>query len=113
MQLLWWASGSFANVLLTMVAYKLILDDKAGILVGHIHSWKWMHIICVILTFIVAVPLIFFLPNSPVDAKWLTTEEKVHTIAAIRETHAGISNSSFKWSQVRECFTDPKSWLFV
>lgn len=112
-QLLWWASGSFANVLLTMVAYKLILDDNAGTLVGGIHSWKWMHIICVILTFIVAVPLIFFLPNSPVDAKWLTTEEKVHTITAIRETHAGISNSSFKWSQVRECFTDPKSWLFM
>ncbi|OTB09730.1 hypothetical protein K445DRAFT_342905 [Daldinia sp. EC12] len=110
-QLLWWASGSFANVLLTMVAYKLILDD--GHLIGGISSWKWLHIICVVLTFVVFVPLVIFLPNSPVEARWLSTEEKVHTITMIRRTHAGISNKTFKWAQVRECFTDVKSWLFI
>ncbi|KAM0417008.1 hypothetical protein ACHAPT_012974 [Fusarium lateritium] len=112
-QLLWWASGSLANVLLTMVAYKLILNDNANNLAGGISSWKWLHIICVILTFIVCVPLFFFLPNSPVEAKWLSTEEKIHTIAAIRESQSGIRNSSWKWSQVREAFTDVKSWLFI
>ncbi|KAJ6446971.1 allantoate permease [Purpureocillium lavendulum] len=111
--LLWWASGSFANVLLTMVAYKLIEDDAHGTLIGGLKSWKWLHIICVILTFIVAAVLIAFLPNSPVDAKWLSTEEKIHTIDLIRETHSGISNSTFKWAQVKECFVDPKSWLFM
>ncbi|KAK2595480.1 hypothetical protein QQS21_006820 [Conoideocrella luteorostrata] len=112
-QLIWWGSGSFANVLLTMVAYKLIVDDKVGGLAGGISSWKWLHIICVILTFIVTVPLIFFLPNNPSEAKWLNTKEKVQTIRIIRDTHAGISNKTFKWSQVRECFTDVKSWLFI
>ncbi|KAF4806914.1 putative transporter [Colletotrichum siamense] len=112
-QLLWWASGSFANVLLTMVAYKLILLDDAHTLIGGLSSWKWLHIICVILTFIMAVPLAFFLPNSPVEAKWLSTAEKVHTIKAIRDTQSGIKNSTWKWSQVREAFTDPKSWLFI
>ncbi|KAF3008252.1 hypothetical protein E8E14_000022, partial [Neopestalotiopsis sp. 37M] len=98
-QLLWWASGSFANVLLTMVAYKLIEDDDVGALVGGLSSWKWLHIVCVILTFVVVVPMFYFLPNSPVDAKWLTTEEKVHTIAMIRETYSGIVNTTFKWDQ--------------
>lgn len=112
-QLIWWASGSLANVLLQMVAYKLIQNDNAGTLVGNLAPWKWLHLICVVLTFVVALPLMFFLPNTPVDAKWLSTEEKIHTIARIRETHSGISNSVFKWSQVRECFTDPKSWLFM
>ncbi|KXH64354.1 FAD dependent oxidoreductase, partial [Colletotrichum salicis] len=72
-QLLRWASESLANVLLTMVAYKLILLDDSQALVGGLSSWKWLHI-CVILTFIVCVPLAFFLPNSPVEAKWLSTE---------------------------------------
>ncbi|KAI0376373.1 putative allantoate permease of the major facilitator superfamily [Hypomontagnella monticulosa] len=112
-QLLWWASGSFANVLLTMVAYKLIEDEGTSTLVGGISSWKWLHIICVILTFIVCVPLFFFLPNTPVDAKWLSDEQKIHTLETIRETQSGVSNSAFKWSQVRECFTDVKSWLFI
>lgn len=96
-----------------MVAYKLIIDDQVGGLAGGISSWKWLHIICVILTFLVAVPLIIFLPNNPSEAKWLTTREKVQTIRIIRETHSGISNKSFKWYQVRECFTDVKSWLFM
>ncbi|KAL1591757.1 hypothetical protein SLS60_011756 [Paraconiothyrium brasiliense] len=112
-QLLWWASGSLANVLLTMVAYKLIVSDSSGALVGGLSSWKWLHIVCVIITFAVFVPLLVWLPNSPVDAKWLTTEEKVHTISIIRREKAGISNSTFKWSQVREAFTDVKSWLFI
>ncbi|KAJ5608036.1 hypothetical protein N7537_004655 [Penicillium hordei] len=112
-QLLWWAFGSMANVMLTMIAYKLIIDDNTGVLAGSINSWKWLHIICAVLTFAIFIPLLIFLPNSPLDAKWLSTEEKVHTIQLIRETHAGISNSTFKWRQVRESFTDLKSWLFI
>ncbi|GJC80852.1 thiamine pathway transporter THI73 [Colletotrichum liriopes] len=83
-----------------MVAYKLILLDNSHALIGGLSSWKWLHIICVILTFIVCVPLMFLLPNSPVEAKWLSTEEKIHTITAIRESHSGIKNSSWKWPQL-------------
>ncbi|BCR86611.1 putative allantoate permease of the major facilitator superfamily [Aspergillus chevalieri] len=112
-QLLWWTAGSLANVMLTMVAYKLIKDDNAGTLIGGIASWKWLHIICAIVTFAIFLPLVFFLPNTPVEAKWLSTEEKVHTIEMIRRTRAGIVNSTWKWDQVKECFLDIKSWLFI
>lgn len=112
-QLLWWTAGSLANVMLTMVAYKLIKDDNAGTLIGGIASWKWLHIICAIVTFAIFLPLVFFLPNTPVEAKWLSTEEKVHTIEMIRRTRAGIVNSTWKWEQVKECFLDVKSWLFM
>lgn len=112
-QLLWWTAGSLANVMLTMVAYKLIKDDNAGSLIGGIASWKWLHIICAIVTFAIFLPLMFFLPNTPVEAKWLSIEEKVHTIELIRRTRAGIVNSTWKWDQVKECFLDIKSWLFM
>lgn len=102
-----------ANVLLTMISYKLIVDDNNGSLAGSISSWKWLHIVCAVLTFAIFVPLLIFLPNSPLDAKWLSVEEKVHTIEIIRDTHAGVSNSTFRWSQFRESFTDLKSWLFM
>ncbi|OJJ08747.1 hypothetical protein ASPVEDRAFT_47920 [Aspergillus versicolor CBS 583.65] len=112
-QLLWWTAGSLANVLLTMVAYKLLKNESAGGLAGGISSWKWLHIMCAIITFTIFVPLVLFLPNSPVEAKWLSTEQKVHTIEIIRKTRAGITNSTVKWSQVHECFTDVKTWLFI
>lgn len=112
-QLLWWTAGSFANVLLTMVTYRLIRDEGTDVLAGGLSSWKWLHIICAVITFAVFAPLVIWLPNSPVDAKWLSTEEKVHSIDIVRRTRAGILNSDFKLSQVRQCFTDPKSWLFM
>lgn len=96
-----------------MVAYKLIKDENAGALAGSIPSWKWLHIMCAAVTIAIFIPLVFFLPNSPIEAKWLSTEQKVHTIEIVRKTHAGITNSTFKWSQVRECFADIKSWLFM
>lgn len=96
-----------------MISYKLILNDNDGTLAGSISSWKWLHIVCCLVTFAIFVPLLIFLPNSPLDAKWLSTEEKVHTIEIIRNTHAGVSNSTFKWPQFRESFADPKSWLFM
>lgn len=96
-----------------MVAYKLIKDDNAGTLIGGIASWKWLHITCAIVTFAIFLPLVFFLPNTPVEAKWLSTEEKVHTIEMIRRTRAGIVNSTWKWKHVKECFLDVKSWLFM
>ncbi|KAL4905613.1 major facilitator superfamily domain-containing protein [Aspergillus multicolor] len=112
-QLVWWAFGSMANVLFTMVACKLILDDHSGALAGNISSWKWLHIMCAARSLAVFVPLCIFLPNTPLDSKWLSVGEKVHTIEIIRETHADIANSTFKWSQVREMITDLKSWLFI
>lgn len=106
-QLVWWAFGSIANVMLTIIAYRLV-NDNMGVLAGNIISWKWLHIICAVLTFAIFIPLLIFLRNSPLDAKWLSTE-KVHTIQIIRETHAGVTNSTFKTSQVRESFTDLES----
>ncbi|CEH12572.1 allantoate permease of the major facilitator superfamily [Ceraceosorus bombacis] len=112
-QLLWWAAGGLANVMLTMVAYKLIIDEGNVTLLHGLSSWKWLHIICAAVTFAIFVPLLLFLPNTPVDAKWLTRDEKVHTIAMIRETHAGVANRHFKWHHLRELYTDLKSWLFI
>ncbi|KAL4878771.1 major facilitator superfamily domain-containing protein [Aspergillus karnatakaensis] len=93
-QLLWWASGSLANVLLTMVSYQLIQNSNHGMLAGSIASWKWLHVVCCILTFCVCVPLFIFLPNTPLDAKWLFPEEKIHTIEIIRNTYSRVRNST-------------------
>ncbi|KAL4787737.1 hypothetical protein BJX76DRAFT_353997 [Aspergillus varians] len=94
-------------------------DDGCAVSVGHVGSARWRDqlvemasIICAVLTFLIFVQLLIFLPTSPLDAKRLSVD-KVHTIEITRETHVGITNSIFKWSQVRESFTDFKSWLFM
>lgn len=43
-----------------MVAYKLIIDEGSGVLVAGIASWKWMNIMCAIITLVIFAPLVIF-----------------------------------------------------
>ena len=40
-------------------------------------------------------------PDSPVEARFLTEEEKVLAVKRVAEAKLGIKNKQFKWYQVR------------
>lgn len=84
--------------------------------IGHIEGslapWKWMYIVIGILTFIWAIPLLMFLPDSIGKANFLTEEER--KFAADRVVIAGTGRTEdVKWKldQALECLVDPKTWL--
>ncbi|OAL65527.1 hypothetical protein A7C99_2624 [Trichophyton rubrum] len=52
-----------------------------------------------------------FLPNSPMDARFLTDEEKYHAVKRLAENKTGIVNKRWKWNQVTEAVLDPKTWI--
>lgn len=52
-----------------------------------------------------------FLPNSPMDARFLTDEEKYHAVKRLAENKTGIVNKRWKWNQVIEAVLDPKTWI--
>lgn len=54
-----------------------------------------------------------FLPDNPIKAKFVTEREKAIVVDRIRADQTGVENKTFKWDQMREAFTDPKSWLAV
>lgn len=56
--------------------------------------------------------MIIFLPDSPVTAKGLTEREKRIAVERLRDNQTGIENKHLKWYQVREAFTDYKTYLF-
>lgn len=43
----------------------------------------------------------FFFPDSPVEARFLTQEEKVLAVKRVAEAKLGVKNKTFKWYQVR------------
>lgn len=57
--------------------------------------------------------LLIFLPNSPAQARWLTTEERIHAVDRIRANQTGMKDNHFKWAHVWEAVTDLKVWLLV
>lgn len=74
----------------------LILDMDG---MGGMHGWQWLFILealpAIFLTFVV----LFYLPDGPQDAQWLTTEERAwldQTLAAERQNRESIHKISWK-----------------
>ena len=52
-----------------------------------------------------------FLPDSPVQARWATPEEKVKYVERVRTNDQGIKQKVFRREQALEVFRDPLPWL--
>ncbi|KAI1338203.1 allantoate permease [Xylariaceae sp. FL0016] len=75
-------------------------------------SWQIMFLLFGLITVVVGILVMVFLPDSPMTSR-LTREEKLWAIERVRENQTGIENKHFKAYQVVECFLDPQSWLLA
>ena len=77
--------------------------------VGGLAGWQWLFLIegspAVLLGFVV----LFYLPNGPQDARWLSSNEK-KWVADMLARSAAASTTSGRHS-LRDCFTSPVVWL--
>lgn len=53
------------------------------------------------------------MPDSPVTCWYLTDREKYVALERVKNNNTGVEDKKIKWYQVRECLTDPKTWLLV
>ncbi|KAI5919310.1 allantoate permease [Camillea tinctor] len=74
--------------------------------------WQIMFLLFGLITIVVGVLVVLFLPDSPMSSR-LTREEKIWAIERVRENQTGIENKHFKLKHVRECFRDPQTWLIA
>jgi hypothetical protein len=54
---------------------------------------------------------VLFLADNPMEAKFLTHEEKVFAIERVRSNQTGIENRKFKLNQAIESFRALQIWL--
>ncbi|KAK0383914.1 hypothetical protein NLU13_8005 [Sarocladium strictum] len=105
---IWFAGNSVGGLLSSLMAFGVgHIDD-------HVKPWRWMYIILGVVTFIWAIPMLIWLPDSIDKAKFLNEEER--RIAAERTIVAGTgstANSHWRLDQFKECFIDPKTWFIV
>ncbi|WOO79996.1 putative transporter [Vanrija pseudolonga] len=98
-----------------MVGANTIISGILGYGFYHVKShhglkgWQWMHIAIAIVSFISAIIIFIFLPDSPTQARWASEEEKVKLVERVRANNQGLKQKKFKKEQVMEAFTDPYS----
>ena len=78
---------------------------------GSIAQWKLLYLILGALAIFNGVLVIFFLPDSPNTARFLSEEEKIAALERVRLDQAGTHNKKIKRYQVVETFKDVRTWI--
>ncbi|BFZ63539.1 hypothetical protein YB2330_004664 [Saitoella coloradoensis] len=85
--------------------------------VGHIPDsaplaiWQYLFIMVGSISMAWSIFVFFAMPDSPMNAWFLTPEEKYHAVQRLAENQTGIVNKQWKWDQVREAMVDIKTWI--
>ncbi|KAL4965449.1 putative MFS transporter [Aspergillus stella-maris] len=77
---------------------------------GALKPWQYIYIFAGVLTFLFGI-WCFFLPNDPLNAWFLTPEERVVAVERLRKSQTGVKNRKLKPGQLKEAILDVKVWL--
>lgn len=55
----------------------------------------------------------WIIPDSQLNARWLSERDRVLAVARVRSNQQGIGNKHFKKYQLVEALRDPMTWAFV
>lgn len=103
-----WVTSALAPVCAAFISYGLLWSHSAVL------PWKLFMIVTGGLSVVLSVFVWFFYPNNPAEARFLTLEEKVHSIKRVHESsQSSIEQKQFKKTQFQETLRDPVSWLFA
>lgn len=102
----WWFSGTgWFTIIGSALNYGF-----AQISGGALAPWQYIYVLAGGLTFLFGL-WCFALPNSALDAWFLTPEERIVAVERLRAGQTGVRNQEIKWSQIKEAVLDVKVWL--
>ncbi|OOF92027.1 hypothetical protein ASPCADRAFT_153328 [Aspergillus carbonarius ITEM 5010] len=84
---------------------------------GHIHSdtlfsYQIIFMFCGLLTVAYSILVLIFMPDSPMEAKFLSEREKVIAVERLRANQMGIISREWRWDHVWETAYDLKTWFW-
>ncbi|KAJ5497034.1 Major facilitator superfamily domain general substrate transporter [Penicillium fimorum] len=109
---LWFSMCGFAQMFGGFVAYG-VATHIGGDPTASLRGWQVIFLILGLLTVAVGIFFFFFLPDSPLTAGFLTTEEKAMHAERLRGNGQGIGSNVFKKEQFYEALVDPQTWLYA
>ena len=77
---------------------------------GMLKRWQYIYLLAGALTVGFGV-VCFLIPNSAVDARFLSSEERIVAVERLRKGQTGVRCQMLKWNQLREAMLDVKIWL--
>ncbi|CAH0055613.1 unnamed protein product [Clonostachys solani] len=104
----WYLGNSIGQVCGGLLGYGIAHINSSSV-----PNWSWFFIIFGAITIVYGSFLVYYLPDSPMNARWLSEEDRAMAIERVRSNRTGIDTNVWKWSQFKECITDIPCWLLV
>jgi MFS family permease len=76
-------------------------------------GWRVMFIVLGCVTVSIGIATMAFIPDSPMQARWLSSAEKVTLLKHVSVNMTGIQDRKFRPKQILEAFMDPQLYLMV
>ncbi|PCD44651.1 hypothetical protein AU210_000108 [Fusarium oxysporum f. sp. radicis-cucumerinum] len=100
---------------ITFTAFSSLVTGIVSYGIGHVEagiaSWRLLFLVVGGFTLIWGAILTIWLPDSPLGDNFMKGRQKYIALDRVRDNMTGIENKEFKWYQVREAFTDYKTYL--
>ncbi|GMG19137.1 unnamed protein product [Ambrosiozyma monospora] len=80
---------------------------------NEIPTWKYIFILVGSVSFVWSLFITWYLPDSPINAKWLSERQRYHMVKRVADNATGVQCNYFKWSQVWEAFADPRVYIVM
>ncbi len=76
-------------------------------------GWRIMFVVLGVVTVVVGSSVVIFLPDTPMQAKWLSDSEKVALLKHVSVNQTGIENRKFRLKEIVEALLDPQLYLML
>ncbi|PVI07526.1 membrane transporter [Periconia macrospinosa] len=107
---IWFSFNGFAQIFGGLLAYGIAVGSrKYG---TSLEPWKIVFLTTGLLTSAVGIVFLWIVPDSQLNCRWLSKEDRVLAIERIRVNGQGVGNKHFKFYQLKEALLDPLSWAF-
>ena len=100
----WYAMNGITNMVGSLLTWGI----------GHIKSdlkeYQIIFLFFGLITVAYSAVVLFFLPDSPMTARFLKDEDRVIAVERLRDNQQGVENDEWNWKHVKEALSDFKTW---
>lgn len=94
-----------------------IINGFLSWLVGYFNDniprWRYLYIMIGSISFSWSCFIFFYLPDTPMNAKFLSDREKYFLTKKVVSNQTGIESNDWKWNQMIEAVLEPKSYIIM
>ncbi|KAK3947107.1 putative MFS transporter [Pseudoneurospora amorphoporcata] len=91
---------------------QLFWQPAAAFILVKLLTGKIILLFCGLLTGVYSVAVLIFMPDSPMEAKYLREREKVIAVERLRAYQMGVASRTWRWDHVLETLLDLKTWCW-